>query len=214
MTVRREAKFRKAAPESREAISYECKSCGRCCRNKKIQLNPYELARLALAVELPLIELIEHFTVDGVHLQQRPDGTCVFLGSGGCSVHRHRPLVCRLYPLGRVVNPEGERFVRVPPHPGSEGLFGEDGRIADYLEQQGAAPFMAAADAYYALYLRLADLPPDAVAILACMDLLDLETTVEADSRRRGEPPPETLEERVERHVAVLAARCARPVNR
>ncbi|AHE99440.1 hypothetical protein THITH_15440 [Thioalkalivibrio paradoxus ARh 1] len=190
------------------SFSYRCKACSRCCRDKKIQLNPYELARLALAAELPVVELIERFTVDGVHLRQQPDGTCVLLGPEGCTVHRHRPLVCRLYPLGRIVNPTGERFVRVTPHPRSEGLFGEDGRVSDYLAQQGAPPFMAAADAYYALYLRLAVLPPDGLSALGRMDLLDLETTVDADCRRRGETPPETLEERAEHHVAILAARC------
>ncbi|AGA33433.1 protein of unknown function UPF0153 [Thioalkalivibrio nitratireducens DSM 14787] len=190
------------------AFSYECKACNRCCRDKKIQLNPYELARLAFALELPVVELIERFTMDGVHLQQRPKGTCVFLGPRGCSVHRHRPLVCRLYPLGRIVNPEGERFVPVQPHPRSEGIHGEHGRVADYLVDQGAAPFMAAADAYYALYLQLADLAADAAADIDRMELLDLDATVVADCKRRGVAPPATLEERVQHHVAVLVARC------
>lgn len=189
-------------------FSYECRACSRCCRNKKIQVNPYELARLGLALGLPVIELVERFTVQGVHLQQRQDGTCVFLGSDGCSVHVHRPLACRLYPLGRIVNPTGERFVPVRPHPRSEGIGGESGCVADYLAQQGAAPFIAAADAYYALYLRLAELPVDAAAGVRQMDLLDLNATVFADCRQRGQVPPSTLEARARRHVAVLATQC------
>jgi hypothetical protein len=40
------------------------------------------------------------------------------------------------------------------PHPQSEGVYGDAGSVAAYLEQQGAAPFMAAADNYFALLER------------------------------------------------------------
>jgi hypothetical protein len=49
------------------------------------------------------------------------------------------------------------------PHPRSEGLYSDAGSVEGYLEQQGAAPFMAAADEYFALLERVG-------AVLSQMD--------------------------------------------
>jgi Fe-S-cluster containining protein len=101
---------------------------------------------------------IEQHTVNGgTELAVRDDLTCVFLGEQGCGVHSDRPLVCRLYPLGRVVQSgEPDRYFLMEPHPQSEGVYSDAGSVGGYLEQQGAAPFMAAADAYFALLERVA----------------------------------------------------------
>ncbi|PWE16579.1 YkgJ family cysteine cluster protein [Marinicauda salina] len=189
-----------------DAFSYVCNACNRCCRGKIIQINPYELARLARRLGVSASKFVERYTDDGVRLKRDETGTCVFLGEAGCTVHPDRPLVCRLYPLGRIVGSQGERFEHMTPHPETEGVYGADGRIADYLEQQGAEPYMAAADAYYALYRDLsigegegAEAEPE--------DFLDLEGFVARECERRGEPVPETLEERAELHARWLAER-------
>ncbi len=86
----------------------------------------------------------------GTGLAQQANGACVFLADTGCAVHADRPLVCRLYPLGRHVDSDGsESFSRLAGHPQSAGSYGGPGKIADYLREQGAAPFMTAADAYF-----------------------------------------------------------------
>ena len=54
-------------------------------------------------LETTTTDVISRYTRDGTALAVRPDGSCVFLGPQGCSVHAGRPLVCRLYPLGVVV---------------------------------------------------------------------------------------------------------------
>ncbi len=141
------------------AFAYRCRACSRCCYGKRIQVNPYELARLARYLGTTTTEVIAHFTVDGgVALASRPDSACVFLGPHGCSVHADRPLVCRLYPLGRIVQADGsESFVENEPHPETEGVYGADGTVGDYLESQAVEPYIAAADRYYAMYRRLLD---------------------------------------------------------
>lgn len=188
------------------AFSYRCAACNRCCRGKRIQLNPYEMARLARALEIPLDGFLRTCVEGEVYLRWNPDKSCIFLGPEGCRVHADRPLVCRLYPLGRIVNADGERFVEVTPHPETEGAYGKDGVIADYLNQQGAAPFIKAADAYYALYLRLsAAEQADDSQFVDMMDILDLEGFVAREAARRGETPPATLEGKVERHCEWLA---------
>jgi Fe-S-cluster containining protein len=138
------------------AFSYTCHRCRRCCSGKRIWVNPYEVYRLSRRLGMTTTSFIEQHTVNGgTELGVRDDLTCVFLVEQGCSVHGDRPLVCRLYPLGRVVQSgEPDRYFLMEPHPQSEGVYGDAGSVAAYLEQQGAAPFMAAADNYFALLER------------------------------------------------------------
>jgi hypothetical protein len=50
-----------------------------------------------------------------------------------------------------------ETFRELEPHPHTEGVYGEKGTIADFLEQQGANVYMDVADQYLVLYDRLFD---------------------------------------------------------
>ena len=87
---------------------------------------------------------------------RREDGACVFLGERGCTAHTDRPLVCRLYPLGRTVARNGqEHFRHAAPHPDTAGHYGESGTVQGWLDAQGAGPFIAAVDAYGAAFHRL-----------------------------------------------------------
>src|SRR5262249_31510445 len=152
-----------------------------------IQVNPYEVARLALARGQSTSEFRAAWTEDGrgTVLRQNEDGTCVFLGPQGCQVHPDRPLVCRLYPLGRQVGSDGsEFFTKLKGHPLSAGEFTDRGTIADYLAAQGAQPFMDAADAYFhwlcLAHERLgesADHPADEKGTEDA-DLLDMDTMI------------------------------------
>jgi Fe-S-cluster containining protein len=136
---------------------FSCSQCLRCCRHKKIQVNPYEIARLAKNRGLSTADFLEHYTHDdGTILNWDEDGACVFLDSGGCGVHPDRPLVCRLYPLGRHVLPSGEEsFSEIEPDESCIGVYGKDSKIDSYLDTQGAGPFMEAADRYLDLLWRL-----------------------------------------------------------
>ena len=140
------------------AFSYHCNQCSRCCYDKTIQLNPYEVARLAHNRGMSTTDLIRRYTdASGAALKRTDAGACVFLTSEGCGVHPDRPLVCRLYPLGRHIKASGEeRFSEVTPHPQSEGIYGKDKTVADYLETQGAEPFIQAVDRYLDLLGRMA----------------------------------------------------------
>ena len=134
-----------------------CSQCLLCCRHKKIQVNPYEVTRLAANRGLSTAEFINRYTHDsGTILNWEEDGACVFLDSKGCGVHPDRPLVCHLYPVGRHVLPSGEEtFSEIEPDKGCKGVYSNDGMIAAYLESQGARLFMEAADKYLDLFWRL-----------------------------------------------------------
>lgn len=137
------------------SFSYHCNRCNRCCRDRRIQVNPYEVLRLARNCGLTTGEVVErHVDTERMALRRRSDGTCVFLGSSGCTVHADRPLACRLYPLGRIVRGSDETWVLLPPADGSEGVRGTTGEVKSYVGKQGAIPYMRAADAYHGVVER------------------------------------------------------------
>ncbi|MEZ5726595.1 MAG: YkgJ family cysteine cluster protein [Burkholderiaceae bacterium] len=143
-----------------DAFSYACKGCGGCCRNKRIAVTPYEVWRLSRACGIDTGEfLARHVEPDAPYLRVDEAGECVFLREGRCSVHRDRPLVCRLYPLGRQRDEDGdETFWRLEPRPGSPGVYGTDTTVADYLAQQQVDELLHVVDRYQALYYHLFDL--------------------------------------------------------
>src|SRR5260370_1452310 len=160
-----------------QAFGYVCRHCSRCCHHYDVQVNPYEVARLARRIGTTTTAFRATSTRDGAGtaLKRTDAGACVFLGTAGCTVYADRPLVCRLYPLGRRLTPEGaESFVQFEGLPQSAGEFTNTGTIEGFLESQGVAPFIEAADEYYHWVLRAHDsVGPDA-------------------SLGPSEPPPET----------------------
>jgi Fe-S-cluster containining protein len=135
-----------------EVFGYLCRRCLKCCHHKNIQLNPYEVARLARNRGLTTDEFRAAFTDQraGLALRQTQSGACMFLGKEGCTVHPDRPLVCRLYPLGRHVRAdENEAFFHLQPHPHSHGTFTRSGTIGEFLTSQDAHPFIEASDDYF-----------------------------------------------------------------
>ncbi len=136
-------------------FSYACAACGRCCRDKGIRVNPYEIARLARLRGTSTTQFIGEFVFEG-ELRRRDDGSCVFLEGNGCAVHADRPYVCRLYPLTRRRERNGnESFGHDLPHPLTEGRYGESGTVQGWLDAQGVMPYLAAIDRYRQAFSRL-----------------------------------------------------------
>lgn len=178
-----------------------------------------EVARIARHLGLSTTETLARFTTDGSALAF-PDGVCVFLGEQGCTVHPERPPVCRLYPLGRVVQPDdSETIVRLRPHPDSAGAYGSDGTVEQYFELQGAAPLMDAARRYHRLLTRVmsllatqaqaaedeADEAEDGDAAAgSAPDLLDLDAAVQQYCRERQLAVPPDAWRGMELHLAAV----------
>lgn len=99
--------------------SFECRSCGRCCRNSwEIRVELEAVAAIAASqsvrrVEkegfLPLVVLPDGSAATG----RRPDGGCVFLDENSlCSLHgelgrEQKPLACQLFPYSLTATPDG-----------------------------------------------------------------------------------------------------------
>jgi len=191
----------------REGFGYECKACSRCCQHKVIQVNPYEVARLARLKGTTTGAFRQACTEngEGVVLKRTDDtDTCIFLKNGGCSVHSDRPLVCRLYPLGRHAAPDGtEKWVHVTPHPQSAGVYTRKGTIANYIAAQGALPFMRAADGY-AQWVRDAHAFLESAADRVADDLVDMDAAIARHCEKSGVPEPDDIEQRRLMHMHIL----------
>ena len=126
-------------------FSFKCQACGACCHNKAIEVVPYETTRLAANRRLAVDEFVARFTEENsATLRNRPDGSCVFLDEGRCAVHSDRPLVCRMFPIGLIRDDQGnERYGVMPLHPDCLGIVDVDVTVKLYLEDQGAAPYLA-----------------------------------------------------------------------
>jgi Fe-S-cluster containining protein len=200
-----------------EAFGYICRRCSRCCHDKEIQVNPYEVARLARRRGETTSDFRTAWTRDGggTTLRQTETGACVFLGPEGCTVHSDRPLVCRLYPLGRHALADGtEWFSRLEGHPQSAGEITDRGTIGEFLEAQKAQAFMTAADDYFrwlcAAQVRLgqdvpskpSDQPAQDAALAA--DLIDLDTAIARHCAATGTPEPQDMEDRKHLHLEIL----------
>jgi len=197
------------------AFGYVCRRCSHCCRDKHIQLNPYEVARLARMKGISTGQFCARWTIsgNGTALQQKNDGTCVFLGPHGCEVHNDRPLVCRLYPLGRHVRSDGfEFYTKHEGHPLSEGEFTECSTIADYLEAQGTKPYLVAQDGYFQWLCwahEQVDLTLEAPNSKLReggddVDLLDMDSMIAKYCAATNEPEPDNIDDRVQLHLKLL----------
>lgn len=102
-----------------------CKGCCECCKGMgtSIILDPLDTHRLCVHLGRTFYELMEESielnVVDGVILPNLKmtgrDDACVFLDDKGrCSIHAHRPGICRLFPLGRFYeNHDFQYFLQV-----------------------------------------------------------------------------------------------------
>jgi Fe-S-cluster containining protein len=171
--------------ERRSAFSFACRACGRCCSGKIIMAGPHEVLGMSRHLGIGTTEfLARHSANGGTTLRFGEDGRCVFVTPEGCRVHPRRPLVCRLYPLGRATDRAGgETFALFPKQDGCEAEFGEDGTIAEFLDSQGVAPYLEWSRRYGEVYRRM----------LALLDRLEIQGKIETGEevrRESGEPGP------------------------
>lgn len=159
-------------PLNRESkLPLTCSRSGSCCHGNRVRLNPWELRQLADAKGLSVGEFQEQFTRDG-GIFLRFDGktnksgrkACnMYLDDSGCSVHPSRPLACRLFPLGRVIQHGKANYM----HPGktfpclsecAEVLDLPKMTVESYLSGQDTELFEQAQDAYLEVMQNLADI--------------------------------------------------------
>jgi len=207
-----------SAPGPRgETFGHVCRRCSRCCHHKDIHVNPYEVARLARRLGQTTSEFRIAWTRDGAgtSLRQTEGGACALLGPAGCTVHSDRPLVCRLYPLGRHVLADGtEWFSRLELVPQTAGEIIDRGTIGEFLEAQEAEAFMTAADDYFRWFCAAQERlgndaptgPSDQPAQDAecAADLVDMDAAIAGHCVATGMAEPHDIEDRKQLHLKIL----------
>jgi uncharacterized protein len=153
-----------------DKLPLSCSRGGICCHGKTVGLNPWELARLAKANGLKPGIFRDRYCMSG-GIRLRFDQTTGWDGltecsqyvpDFGCSIHECRPLVCRLYPIGRLQCRNdihyihlGNSFPCLEKCP--EVLDLPYMSVGEYLDGQNVKAYEVAQDKYLELMQRLAD---------------------------------------------------------
>ena len=96
-----------------EPFQFKCRGCGKCCKNREdILLTSRDLFRIAKHFEKTPAEIVEEYCecyigpssrIPLVRLLPRgPAKACPFLADKRCQVHTCKPVVCALFPIGRI----------------------------------------------------------------------------------------------------------------
>ena len=97
-----------------DILPFSCTHCGGCCTHQEeLLLNPLDLFRMAVELGITVEQWLEKYGEYYIGedsrmpiVRIRPQGEtrrCPLLKNNKCSVHKAKPSVCGLYPLGRTV---------------------------------------------------------------------------------------------------------------
>ena len=104
-----------------DTFCFDCQMCGNCCRKRQepITMTGFDIYRIAKALDMEPWNVIKKYMqgtmghishLPVVYLAERPDGSCKLLHKGRCVVQNSKPIVCALFPLGRLKNDEEMHF--------------------------------------------------------------------------------------------------------
>lgn len=105
-----------------EPFKFKCRACGKCCKNREdILFTPRDIYRIAKYLGKKTEEIIhtycdcyigEDSKIPIVRLVPKgPNKACPFLRDKRCGIHAVKPVVCALFPVGRIYhtrNPQDE----------------------------------------------------------------------------------------------------------
>ncbi len=81
----------------RRRSEFNCTCCGNCCRFRVIPVTEDDIRRLEAAGYRDFV------SYDGEPSLKRVNGRCLFLRDDRCTVHQHRPTVCREFPFFKIM---------------------------------------------------------------------------------------------------------------
>lgn len=95
-----------------DTFKFGCQMCGKCCIHRDdILLNPRDIYNMAKELNLTTEELVEKYCETYIGQDSRipivrlkPRGSvhrCPLLKDRKCMVHKSKPVVCAMYPIGR-----------------------------------------------------------------------------------------------------------------
>jgi uncharacterized protein len=85
-------------------VFYQCQRCTACCRwPGDVRLRDGEITRLAAFNGISEVEFIQRYTRltkdrNGLSLEEKPNGECIFLDGDDCAVQPVKPQQCSDFP--------------------------------------------------------------------------------------------------------------------
>jgi Fe-S-cluster containining protein len=191
-----------------ESLPLTCSRKGTCCHGNLVFLNPWELVQLAKEKKISSKEFRDLFCEDGgIQLKfkgkqdVRGKSACnLYTDDFGCSVHKGRPLACRLFPIGRQIQSNEVQYVfqgtEFPCLNGCpEVLELPKLTVSKYLRGQETELFEQAQDEYLEVMQNLADI---AFALLLDTELAESgDTNTLKNWRKMGAETPQQLMGRI-----------------
>ena len=93
-----------------------------CCNDVNIFLTPYDVLRMRKTTWMPSGEFLKRYTVallgdEGIPLvvlkmMEDENKSCPFVSPDGCSIYKHRPWSCRMYPIFPASSKEEEFLIK------------------------------------------------------------------------------------------------------
>lgn len=156
---------------SESVLPLTCSRAGTCCFGKAVMLNPWEIFIFSKEKKVTPREFRDLYCeFGGIRLlfngktDNKGQKACSqYVDNMGCSVHKGRPLACRLYPLGRQIQfdkaqymYQGDQFPCLTDC--SEVLELPKLSVGEYLQGQEAEQFENAQDQYLIVMQNIADI--------------------------------------------------------
>ena len=104
-----------------DTFKFHCDQCGKCCTHREdIILSPMDIFKMAKELKMTPVEFYHEYCVFNIGEHTRmpivrlasegKDTHCVVLKNHRCSVHKVKPAVCAMFPLGRYMSFEKDDY--------------------------------------------------------------------------------------------------------
>ena len=104
-----------------DTFKFHCDQCGKCCTHREdIILSPMDIFKMAKELKMTPVEFYHEYCVFNIGEHTRmpivrlasegKDTHCVLLKNHRCSVHKVKPAVCAMFPLGRYISFEKDDY--------------------------------------------------------------------------------------------------------
>ena len=104
-----------------DTFKFHCDQCGKCCTNREdIILSPMDIFKMVKELKMTPVEFYHEYCVFNIGEHTRmpivrlasegKDTHCVLLKNHRCSVHKVKPAVCAMFPLGRYMSFEKDDY--------------------------------------------------------------------------------------------------------
>ena len=106
-------------------FKFHCTQCGKCCINREdILLNPLDLFRASKELGMTPLDFVEAYCETYLGESSRmpivrilPRGSikrCPLMKDRKCLIHKSKPTVCAMFPIGRVLRIEADKLAEMP----------------------------------------------------------------------------------------------------